>query len=63
MESKLVAKYTFSRSTPKSGDQLGLLAIATVIEDGWVDLTETITVHAGDTFIAVPEVEPGSQLL
>jgi len=34
---------------------LGLVAIAAVGKDGWVDLTEPIIVPAGETFIAVPD--------
>ena len=37
-----------------SGARLGPLAMATVGEGGWVDLTEPIVVRAGDLFIAVP---------
>jgi hypothetical protein len=37
-----------------TGQRLGLLATATVGEDGWVDLPEPIIVRAGDAFIAVP---------
>ena len=40
---------------PGSGERLGLLATATVGEDGWVDLTEPIIVRAGEAFIALPE--------
>ncbi len=40
---------------PGTGKRLGLLATATVGEAGWVDLTETIIVRAGEAFIAVPE--------
>jgi hypothetical protein len=39
---------------PGSGERLGLLAMATVGESGWVDLGEPIIVKAGDAFIAVP---------
>ena len=39
---------------PESGERLGSLATATVGEGGWVDLTQPITVRAGDAFIAVP---------
>jgi len=35
-------------------DQLGLLAMATVGDGGWVDLLEPIIVLAGEAFIAVP---------
>jgi hypothetical protein len=40
---------------PGTGERLGLLATATVGEDGWVDLTQPIIVRAGDGFVAVPE--------
>jgi hypothetical protein len=40
---------------PVSGERLALLAATSVGEGGWVDLTEPITVRAGDVFIAVPE--------
>ncbi len=43
---------------PGTGERLGLMATATVGEDGWVDLTEPIIVRAGEAFIAVPETEP-----
>lgn len=38
-----------------TGERLGLLATATVGEDGWVDLRQPIIVQAGEAFIAVPE--------
>jgi hypothetical protein len=38
-----------------TGERLGLLAMATVGEGGWVELAEPIIVKAGDAFIAVPE--------
>ena len=40
---------------PGTGERLGLLATATVGEEGWVDLTEPSIVRAGEAFIAVPE--------
>ena len=40
---------------PGTSERLGLLAKATVGEDGWVNLTEPIIVRAGGAFIAVPE--------
>jgi hypothetical protein len=40
---------------PGSGERLGLLAVATAGEGGWVDLTEPIIVRPGEGFIAVPE--------
>ncbi len=46
--------YVF-RIDPSSGERLGLLATATVGEDGWVNLPEPIMVRAGEGFIAVPE--------
>jgi GNAT superfamily N-acetyltransferase len=42
---------------PGSGERLGLLATAAVCEGAWVDLTEPITVRAGEAFVAVPEHE------
>jgi hypothetical protein len=39
---------------PRTGERLGLLALATVGEGGWVELAEPIIVRAGDAFIAVP---------
>jgi len=38
-----------------TSERLGLLATATVGEDGWVELSEPIIVRAGDAFIAMPE--------
>ena len=38
-----------------TGKRLGLLAMATVGEGGWMDLAEPLIVKAGDAFIAVPE--------
>jgi hypothetical protein len=43
-----------------TGERLGLLAKATVGQDGWVVLAEPIIVRAGDTFIVVQE-QPGEQ--
>ena len=40
---------------PGTGEPLGVLAMATVGEGGWVDLPEPIIVRAGEAFIAVPE--------
>jgi hypothetical protein len=40
---------------PSTGNRLGLLAMATVGEGGWVNLGEPIIVRAGEAFIAVPE--------
>ena len=42
---------------PASGERLGLLAMATVGEAGWVDLPQPIIVRAGEAFIAVSEQE------
>lgn len=40
---------------PTTCERLGLLAMATVGEGGWVDLDQPIIVRAGDAFVAVPE--------
>jgi hypothetical protein len=40
---------------PGTGERLGLLATASVGEDGWVDLAEPIIVQAGEAFLAVPD--------
>jgi hypothetical protein len=42
---------------PETGERLGLLARATVGEEGWVNLAVPIIVQAGDVFIVVPEQE------
>ena len=42
------------RIDPDTGKKLGLLAMATVGQGGWVDLVEPIIVRAGEAFIAVP---------
>jgi hypothetical protein len=39
---------------PGTSERLGLLAMATVGEGGWVDLAEPIIVRASEAFIAVP---------
>ncbi|MDB5313251.1 MAG: hypothetical protein JWO38_7453 [Gemmataceae bacterium] len=39
----------------ETGERLGLLAAATVGDGGWVDLSEPITVRAGEAFIAVAD--------
>lgn len=39
---------------PATGERQGLLASATVGENGWVDLPQPILVRAGEAFIAVP---------
>ena len=46
---------------PDNGERLGLLATATVGEDGWVDLSEPIIMLAGEGFIAVPQQEAGRE--
>ncbi len=43
---------------PGTQERLGLLATATVGEDGWVDLSEPIIVRAGEAFVAVPVPRP-----
>lgn len=43
-----------SGSTPAPASRLGLLAMATVGEGGWVDLLEPIIMRGGEAFIAVP---------
>jgi hypothetical protein len=40
---------------PGTNEPLGLLAMATVSDGGWVDLPEPIIIRAGEAFIAVPE--------
>ncbi len=40
---------------PATGERLGLLAMATVGEGGWVDLVQPVMVQAGEAFVAVPE--------
>jgi len=40
---------------PSTNERLGLLAIATIGEAGWVDLAERIIVRVGDVLIVVPE--------
>ena len=40
---------------PTTSERLGLLATATVSDEGWVELIEPIIVRAGDAFIAVPK--------
>jgi hypothetical protein len=40
---------------PGSGERLASLAMATVGDGGWVELTEQIIVRAGEAFIAIPE--------
>jgi hypothetical protein len=40
---------------PGTGERLGLLAMATVGEGGWVDVMEPIIVRAGEAFVTVPE--------
>lgn len=43
------------RIDPGTGERLGLLATATVGDDGWVNLPELIIVRAGEAFLAVTE--------
>ena len=43
------------RIDPGTGERLGLLATATVDEDGWVNLAEPVIVKAGEAFVVVPE--------
>jgi hypothetical protein len=40
---------------PTTGERMGLLAMATVGEGGWVELHQPIIVRAGDAFVAVSE--------
>jgi hypothetical protein len=47
-------KISVFKIDPGTGERLGLLATATVGEDGWVDLGEPIIVRAGEAFIVVP---------
>jgi hypothetical protein len=42
---------------PDTGERLGLLMTGTTGADGWVDLAESLTVAAGDAFVAVPEAD------
>jgi hypothetical protein len=46
---------TVYRIDPESGERMGLITMATVGVDGWVDLPEPIFVTAGEAFIAVPQ--------
>jgi len=39
---------------PGTSELLGLLAMATVGENGWVDLQKPIVVRDGEAFVAVP---------
>jgi hypothetical protein len=50
-------RVTVLKINPGTGERLGLLAMATVGDGGWVDLLEPIIVRAGEAFIAVPEHE------
>jgi hypothetical protein len=43
---------------PGTGERLGLLAMATAGEGGWVDLAGPIIVKAGEAFVAVRSSEP-----
>ena len=40
----------------RTGERLGLLATATVGAGGWVDLTQSLIVRAGEAFIAVTDL-------
>lgn len=42
------------RIDPSTGERIGLLTTGVAEDGGWVDVTEPITVRAGDAFIAVP---------
>jgi hypothetical protein len=42
---------------PGTGERLGLMAMATVGEGGWVDSGAPIIVRAGEAFIAVVDPE------
>lgn len=44
---------------PGTGERLGLLAMATVGEGGWVDLAEPTIVQAGEAFVAIPDQMAG----
>jgi hypothetical protein len=48
-------KVSVFKVDPGTGERLGLLAMATVGDGGWVDLAEPILMRAGDVFIAMPE--------
>ena len=41
------------RIDPGTGEHLGLLALETVGEDGWVNLAKPIIVQAGEAFIVL----------
>jgi len=45
------------RIDPGTGERLGLLAMATAGQGGWVELQEPIIMRAGEAFIAVAERE------
>ena len=47
-----VTVYKYDASTQT---RLGLIATATVGENGWVDLPDSIHVRAGEGFVALPE--------
>jgi hypothetical protein len=42
---------------PGTGERLGLLAMATVGDCGWVNLPKAIVVKAGEAFITVPSLK------
>ncbi|QJW93336.1 hypothetical protein [Frigoriglobus tundricola] len=43
------------QSDPVSGERWKLLATAVTGADGWVELPEPVIVHAGESFVAVPD--------
>jgi hypothetical protein len=43
------------RIDPANGRWLGLLTTGVTGDGGWVDLSPSIVVRAGDAFVAVPE--------
>ena len=52
-------KVSVFRIDPVTGERLGLLALATAGDGGWVDMAEPIIVRGGEAFIAVPDCTPG----
>jgi hypothetical protein len=42
---------------PGAGERLGLLATAAVDQGGWVELNESVIVHAGEGFVVVVDPE------
>jgi hypothetical protein len=49
------SKVSVFRLDPETGRRLGLLAMATVGDAGWVEVAEPIVMRAGEAFSAVPE--------